>query len=60
MLACLLCFWNLRGLPRFNLLLQCTVVAEAVLAGFLLYWLNTASARAYFSRNPTPAAEPQA
>jgi hypothetical protein len=61
MFSCLLCFWNLRGLPHRNLLLQCMLVAEAILAMFLLYWLNTGSARAFFSyRRVQPTAEPQA
>lgn len=59
MLSCPLCFWNLTGLPHVNVVAQSMIVADALLAAFLLWWLNTATARAFFVRSRSqPSAAP--
>ena len=50
LLTSVLALLNLFGLPQATPLQAACIVMEAILAGFLLYWLNTASVRDYFSR----------
>jgi hypothetical protein len=48
LLTSVLALLNLFGLPQATPLQAACIVMEAILAGFLLYWLNTASVRGYF------------
>lgn len=48
MITCPLCFWNLTGLPHVNVVAQFMIIAEALVAVFLLWWLNTVTARGFF------------
>ena len=49
-LTCFLCFYNLRSFGSANFLVRIMLVGEAVVGVFLVYWLNTARARAFFQR----------
>jgi hypothetical protein len=54
LLNCFVCFYNVRDIHfflRVNPVEKVTLVSEAVLAIFLLYWLNTREAKVYFKRN---------
>ncbi len=53
LLTSLLCLYNLYHWNRYGLREQIMVGAEAVLAIFLLYWLNTADVRSFLPR-PSP------
>jgi hypothetical protein len=48
---------NLPFLAEMRLVQQVVVVAEAILGAFLLYWLNTASVKAFF-RSTDPLCPP--
>jgi hypothetical protein len=53
LLNCFVCFYNVRDIHFFlgvNPVEKVTLGCEAVLAIFLLYWLNTREAKAYFKR----------
>ena len=53
LLNCFLCFYNVHDLHfvlRVNPVEKVMLMGEAVLAVFLLYWLNTQEAKAYFKR----------
>jgi len=54
LLTSLLCLYNLYYLNRYGLRGQVMVGGEALLAIFLLYWLNTSKVRAFFDRAKTP------
>ena len=49
-LTCFLCFYNLRGFVSANFLVKIMLVGEATVALFLVYWLNTERARAFFQK----------
>lgn len=49
-LTCFLCFYNLRSLVASNLLVRIMIVGEAAVALFLVCWLNTDRARAFFQK----------
>jgi len=49
LLTSLLCLYNLYHWNRYGLRGQIMVGAEAILAIFLLYWLNTADVRSFFT-----------
>jgi hypothetical protein len=48
LLGSLLCLHNLRYWGHSGIVARVMIGAEAVLAIFLLYWLNTANVRAFF------------
>jgi hypothetical protein len=50
LLTSLLCLYNLRHWNHGGIAARIMVGAEAVLAIFLLYWLNTPTVRAFFRR----------
>lgn len=50
MLTSILCLYNLRGLSGANFVVKVMLVGEAAVGVFLLYWLNTTSAKLYFKR----------
>lgn len=50
MLTSILCLYNLRGLSNANLIVKAMLIGEAAVGVFLLYWLNTTSAKMYFKR----------
>lgn len=57
LLNCFVCFYNVRDIHFFlgvNPIEKVTLLGEALLAIFLLYWLNTRAAKAYFKRNKSP------
>jgi hypothetical protein len=49
-LTCFLCFYNLRSFLTSNLLVRIMLVGEAAVALFLVFWLNTSRARAFFQK----------
>jgi hypothetical protein len=54
LLNCFICFYNVHDFHfflRVNPVEKVMLMGEAVLAVFLLYWLNTREAKAYFKRN---------
>lgn len=67
MLTCLLCFYNLWSLRSMKadeiamlipVAVKAMVIAEALLAAYLLYWLNTGEAKAFFKKHvPRPDGE---
>ena len=54
LLTSLLCVYNLRQWNHVGIVERLMIGSEAVLAIFLLYWLNTPEVRAYF-RGPRAA-----
>jgi len=52
LLTSLLCLYNLRHWNHGGIAERIMIGAEAVLAIFLLYWLNTPMVRAFFRRQP--------
>jgi hypothetical protein len=49
--TCFLCFFNffnLRRYPSVHPIAKVIVVGEAAVAAFLVYWLNTSQAKAFF------------
>ena len=58
LLSCFLCFLNLTNFPGRNVVTQFMLVAEAVLAVLLRYWLDTREAKEFF-RPTTQRAQPQ-
>jgi hypothetical protein len=54
LLTSLLCFYNLHSWTRDGLPARIMISAEALLAVFLLYWLNTRAVREFF-RSPQSA-----
>ena len=53
MLTCLLCFWNVKGLglTKVSPVVKPTIVIEAILAVYLLYFLNTRLVRQWFNQS---------
>jgi hypothetical protein len=49
LLTSLLALLNLRSLATANIIVKVMIVGEALIAAFLLYWLNTAEAKRYFN-----------
>jgi hypothetical protein len=52
LLTSLLCLYNLRHWNHGGIAERIMIGAEALLAIFLLYWLNTPMVRAFFRRQP--------
>lgn len=48
LLASLLCLYNLRYFLHSGIIEQVMIGAEAVLAGFLLFWLNSRLVKSFF------------
>ena len=48
--TCFLCFYNLRIFPTANPLVKVMLAGEAGVGLFLVYWLNTSQAKAFFQR----------
>jgi hypothetical protein len=46
--TCFLCFYNLRSFTSANLIVKIMLFGEAAVAAFLVYWLNTVQAKAFF------------
>jgi hypothetical protein len=57
LLTSLSCLYNLRDLQSANLVVRFMLIGEAAVAVFLLYWLNTSEAKAYFKSNKTSVSE---
>lgn len=49
---------NLFAFPSASALQRIVLILEAILAGFLLIWLNRSPAREFFRRRAVPAAAP--
>ncbi len=70
LLASCLTLYNLRNVPGAGLFTQGKLLSQAALGAFLLYWLNTPSAKIFFAGMestavreggaPTPPAHPDA
>lgn len=57
LLTCFLCFYNLLFITRSNVAGRIMIGSEAILAAFLVWWLNTAAVRSFFQNrasNSTP------
>jgi hypothetical protein len=51
LVTCFLCFYNLREFLSANLIVKIMLVGEASVAVFLVYWLNTSQAKAFFKNS---------